>query len=84
MIDKKIYAAIYYALGRARGMLYDTYFNIKEKVDEKKLKGLIDNTSTIYIANALKLTEDDVYLDYEKHLTKDEIDKLSGFENKIG
>jgi len=69
------FAAVAYALAVARGALYSVLSGGGHATD---LKQILDGTSTANIAAAIGLTESDLALDWNEHLTEDEKQTIAG------
>jgi hypothetical protein len=70
-ITLRKYAAIFFALGRARGALYSIQ---KENLDE--VKYILDATATAHIARALGCFESDLAIIPDEHLSYDEMTRI--------
>ena len=75
----RLYAAVVYALGLARAQLYDVKFGDFSKDDVERV---LHGTSQENIAVALGLREDDIAIDYEEALTKQERDSIQGYRDR--
>jgi len=74
----RLYAAVVNALALARGQLYSVKFGDFSQNDvERVLRG----TSLDNIAAALGLREDDIAIDWEEALTRQERDSIGGYRD---
>ncbi len=64
--EKKQYAAVYYALGWARGMLSGA---LDGTADRDEIQMVLDATGAAEIAKAIGMTEQDLFPDLDRHLT---------------
>jgi hypothetical protein len=67
--EKKKYAALCYALGLTRGMLFDV---LNGEADPARLRQVYDSSATNNVARAIGMTEADLTLDWNDHLTEPE------------
>lgn len=73
----KKFAAVMYALAKARGMLYK--IKLGDEYEESELNEILDHTATDHLAKSLELKESDLAVDWDEFLSKEEIDKINGY-----
>ena len=73
--EKKQYAAICYALGWTRSMLSDV---LEEEGDVNRIRQVLEASATPRIAQSIGMTEADLALDWNEHLTDLEKWAISG------
>ena len=69
------FAAVVYALGVARGILYSVRDG---DADAEEIKRVLGGTSAASIAKALGLKEEDITLDWAEQLTESEMRVIRG------
>lgn len=71
--DLRRYAATVFALAVARGALY----SVKNgDLRDTELSEILTGTSSHHIAQTLGLAEESLFIDWEQHLTPEEIDAI--------
>ncbi len=74
-ITQKKYAAVCLALAMARGALYA----VTRGEDLEEVRYILDITSTVTIAKALDLSESDLTIVWDEHLSPEEINRIKGW-----
>lgn len=72
-VDARKYAATALALGMVRGVLFDA---LHGNLDIQGMRHILDVTASARIAAALNCSENELAIDWNDHLTQDEISRI--------
>jgi len=75
---EKSYAALYYALGIARGLLGDI---IDGRFERDDVRRIYEATAAFRIAESIGVKESDVAIDWHAHLSQAEKRKIQGYNS---